>query len=122
MEREAAGDAIHIEELEIAARVGVPDAERANPQRLTVSVTIWPRLAFHEMGDEISGAVDYATVCRELEHFFAARADKLIETLASAAAAHLLDTFPIARVRVELRKFVLPQTRFVAAICERSAE
>ena len=40
MHDEAAADQIHIEQLEICARVGVPEKERATPQRLTVSITL----------------------------------------------------------------------------------
>jgi dihydroneopterin aldolase len=39
---------------------------------------------------------------------------KLIETLADGLAAHLLATFPIERIRLEIRKFILPDTRYVA--------
>ena len=33
-------DAIHIEQLELFARIGVTDDERERPQRLTVSITV----------------------------------------------------------------------------------
>ena len=36
------GDAILIEDLELSVRIGVPDEERAQPQRLTASIKIWP--------------------------------------------------------------------------------
>ncbi len=39
-------DEIRIEALELMARVGVPDLERAEPQRLTVSMTLQPALLF----------------------------------------------------------------------------
>ena len=35
-------DRIHIEQLEISARIGVPEKERSPPQRLTVSISFWP--------------------------------------------------------------------------------
>jgi len=38
----------------------------------------------------------------------------LIETLAHEMAEHLLWRFGLARVELELRKFVLPETRYVA--------
>ena len=35
-------DHIHIEQLEVFARIGVPDEERASPQRLVFNITFWP--------------------------------------------------------------------------------
>ena len=107
-------DEIVIADLELSARVGVPDAERAQPQRLTASITLQPRHAFTALGDDLARTIDYAAVCAELRAFLAGRADKLIETLANEMAAHLLRRFELRRVEVELRKFVLPETRYVA--------
>jgi len=45
----------------------------------------------------------------------------LIETLAHEMAEHLLRNFQLARVELELRKFILPETRFVAARVTREA-
>ena len=42
-------DEIRIEELEIMARVGVPDEERAQPQRLTVSLVLQPPVNFGDL-------------------------------------------------------------------------
>jgi dihydroneopterin aldolase len=40
------GDEIHVRELELSAHIGVPDEERATPQRLTVSIVMWPIVGF----------------------------------------------------------------------------
>ena len=97
------------------ARVGVPDEERAQPQRLTVSLFLQPRNGFGDLGDDLARTVDYALVCQELQRFVSGRRDKLIETLAHEMAEHLLQSFALARVELELRKFILPETRYVAA-------
>ena len=107
-------DEIRIEELELMARVGVPDLERAEPQRLTVSMTLQPGCSFGVLGDDLSRTIDYAAVCENLRRFVAGRRDKLIETLAHEMAEHLLKFFRLSRVELELRKFVLPETRHVA--------
>jgi dihydroneopterin aldolase len=108
------GDEIHIEELELHVRIGVPDAERAQPQRLTVSMSFSPRADFRALQDELTRTIDYAAVCAEAQRFAERHSAKLIETLADELAAHLLATFPIARIRLEIRKFILPDTRYVA--------
>jgi len=113
-------DEIRIEELKLMARVGVPEGERMQPQRLTVSLTLQARKSFGELGDDLGQTVDYAAICEELKRFLSDRQDKLIETLAHEMAEHLLATFEIARVELELRKFVLPETRYVAARVARS--
>jgi phosphoglycolate phosphatase len=107
-------DEIRIEELELMARVGVPDLERAQPQRLTVSMTLQSGWSFAVLGDDLSRTIDYAEVCDCLRRFVAGRADNLIETLAHEMAEHLLRRFRLSRVELELRKFVLPETRHVA--------
>ena len=53
-------------------------------------------------------------MCEDLGRFVAGRQDKLIETLAHEMAEHLLWRFGLVRVELELRKFVLPETRYVA--------
>ena len=75
-------DRIHIHQLELAARVGVPEKERAAPQRLTASITLWPRQQPEELDDDIAKTVNYSKVCEETKKFVLARSDKLIETLA----------------------------------------
>ncbi|MBA2242330.1 MAG: dihydroneopterin aldolase [Chthoniobacterales bacterium] len=107
-------DAIHIQELELAARVGVPEEERAKPQRLTLSLTVWPIAGFHELQDELAKTVNYSGVCREIKKLVSGRTDRLIETLAEEIAVDLLRSFPIAKVRLELRKFVLADAKYVA--------
>src|SRR5450432_262618 len=114
-------DEIRIDELELFARVGVPDEERAAPQRLAISLSLQLRQSFRDLGDELTRTVDYAAVCEELRSFVRGREDKLIESLGDAMAAHLLARFPIARIDLELRKFVLPETNYVAVKVTRAA-
>ncbi|HEY3664276.1 MAG TPA: dihydroneopterin aldolase, partial [Chthoniobacterales bacterium] len=86
----------------------------AQPQRLTVSLLLEPKDDFRELADDLARTVDYAAVCAELQRFVSKRQDKLLETLANDMAAHLLAGFPLRRVELELRKFILPETRYVA--------
>jgi dihydroneopterin aldolase len=113
------GDQILIESLEIFSAIGVPEAERAHAQRLTVSLTLEPRRNFRKLGDAIENAVDYAAVTEYVKALSAARPRRLIETLADEIASTLLVRFPLRSVDVELRKFILPDTAFVAARVRR---
>ena len=112
-------DHIHIEQLEVFAHIGVPDKERASPQRLTFSVTLWPICHVPELRDKIERTVNYAAVCAETKKFVRDRRDRLIETLAEALAFHLLEVFEIYRVTVELRKYILPEVEFVSVTVTR---
>ena len=113
------GDCIHIEELELMVRVGVPDEEREQAQRLSASITMWPSTRFDLLRDQLANTVDYAVVCERVKTFAPGPAHKLIESLAAGIATDLLATFPIARVRVELRKFILPDVGHVAVVLTR---
>ena len=114
MHNEAAADHIHIEQLEIFARVGVPEKERATPQRLTVSITLWPKQDTRDSGDQIGRTVNYSAVAEEARNFVRDQSVNLIETLADRLAMHLLGSFAIQEIRVELRKFVLQDAKYVS--------
>jgi 7,8-dihydroneopterin aldolase/epimerase/oxygenase len=112
---------IHIEQLKVFARVGVPQAERAKRQRLVLNITLWPRRDLRDIQDAIVQTVDYSSVCREAKQFLSGRAPKLIETLANALASHLLRKFRIRKVRIEIRKFVLKDAAYASVTITRNA-
>ncbi len=115
-----APDEIRIASLELLARVGVPDAEREQPQRLTVSLTMVPANEFGAMDDDVARTVDYATVATVIRELAAARPRRLIETLASEIADAVLERFACRHVALELRKYILPETEYVAVRLRRT--
>ena len=114
-------DEIHIEQLDVFTRIGVPDEERAKPQRLTVSISFWPYQQPGDVADHIERAVDYSTVAEETKSFMLDHSVNLIETLADRLASHLLKIFPIQKVTIELRKFALQDARHVSVTITRTA-
>jgi FolB domain-containing protein len=64
-------DEIHIEQLEVFTRVGVPEEERAKPQKLTVSISFWPYQQTSDLADHIERTVNYSTVAEETKNLFA---------------------------------------------------
>jgi len=114
-------DRIHIEQLEISSRVGVPEEERAVPQRLTVSISLWPSNEARDLADKIEKTVNYSVVAEETKHFVRNQSFNLIETLADRLAMHLLKTFPTQKVTVELRKFPLEDAEYVSVTVTRAA-
>ena len=113
-------DEIRIEQLEISARIGVPEKERVTPQRLTINISFWPYQQTRDLADNIHNAVNYSVVADETKSFVRGQSVNLIETLADQVAAHLLKTFPIQKVTVEVRKFALPDAKYVSATVTRS--
>lgn len=114
-------DVIHVEQLEVSTRVGVTEAERDQPQRLTISMTLWPRRPFVDLGDDIRNTINYSAVCDAAKEFTDDCSCRLIETLADLLAMHLLKRFAIQKINIELRKFVRPDAKFVAVTITRSA-
>jgi 7,8-dihydroneopterin aldolase/epimerase/oxygenase len=113
-------DRIHIEQLEVRGRVGVPDSERAQLQPLSLNVTLWPKIA--ELQDNIANTVNYSAVAECVKEFVSQHDYKLIETLAEEVAAHLLVQFSSRKVEVEVRKFVLPDANYVSVTAVRERE
>jgi len=114
-------DEIHIEQLDVFTRVGVPEEERANPQRLTVSISFWPSQQTNDLADHIERTVNYSTVAEETKNFLRDQSLKLIETLAEVLASHLLKSFPIQKITIELRKFALEDAKYVSITVTRTA-
>ena len=114
-------DTIMIRELEVHFHVGVPDVERAVAQRLLVTVELGLDFTKAAASDDLHGTVDYYAVSRRLLGLGEGRTWKLIETLAVEIAGLLLREFGVARVAVEVRKFIIPETRWVSVRVERSA-
>ena len=112
-------DRILIEALELSSFIGVPDEERAAAQRLTVSLVLEPIRDFRALSDQIANTVDYFVLSECVKSLSLARPRRLIETLAEEIAAELLARFALRAVEVELRKFILPDTRFVAVRIRR---
>jgi dihydroneopterin aldolase len=105
---------IIVKELEVWGRIGVTDAERREPQRMTVSLEVTPRRGFEGSGDDIGRAVDYFVLTERVKGWVAGRPRNLIETLAAELADAIRAEFPVASVEVEVRKYILPDTRYVA--------
>ena len=114
-------DEIHIEQLDVFTRVGVPEEERANPQRLTVSISFWSNQQTSDLADHIERTVNYSTVAEETKNFVRDQSVSLIETLAERVASHLLKNFPVQKVTIELRKFALQDAKYVSVTVTRTA-
>jgi dihydroneopterin aldolase len=107
------GEWIEINDLEVKGRIGVPENERANPQRLLVSVRFQIEAPFAALNDQLEKTIDYAGVAAEVEKVVETSGVHLVEKLVSDIGDALMARFPIQRLEIELRKFILPNARYV---------
>jgi len=112
-------DKITICDLEVFYHVGVPDEERAQPQRLLVTIELTHDFSVAAITDELANTVDYYDVAQRLLHFGKGRSWRLIEKLAADVAEMILAEFKSKTVCVEIKKFIIPQARYVAVSLTR---
>lgn len=108
---------IWIKGLRVSSRVGVTEEERQSEQELHVDLAIQPASPFAYMNDEISRTIDYDAAARRVQALASEGSRHLIETLAADIARLLIDEFHAVAVTVEVRKFILPDTDYVAVRC-----
>ncbi len=112
-------DTITIADLEIFYCVGVPDEERARPQRLLLTIEMEHDFHTAAGSDELSGTIDYFAVCQRTMKFGDGVHWKLIETLAVDLADMILEEYGPSRVTVTVKKFIIPQARHVSVCVTR---
>ena len=114
-------DKIIISDLAVFCRVGVPDEERAKPQRLLISLEMLRDLSTAAVSDDLTKTIDYYAVTRRVLGFGEGRSWKLIEALAADIANMVLNEFAADIVSVEVKKFIIPEARHVAVHLTRAA-
>jgi FolB domain-containing protein len=112
-------DTITIKDLEVFYCVGVPDEERARPQRLLLTIEMQHDFTKAAAQDDLGETIDYFSVCQRLLQFGDGVHWKLIETLAVDIALMLLETYSPAAVTVEVKKFIIPQAQYVSTRATR---
>jgi FolB domain-containing protein len=102
-------------DLELSCHLGVPPAERAKPQKL-LCTAIFPVPAFKKavQTDNLEHTVNYFDLSQLLRQTAQAKERKLIETLAHDLAQATFTHFLIPWIDLELKKFILPETRHIS--------
>ncbi len=97
-------DTVFINALEVDCVIGVYDWERQIRQRLIIDLTLgWDNRA-PAAGDDLSLALDYASVSARVQAFAADSAFQLVETFAERLAATLLAEFGMPWLRLRITK------------------
>ena len=113
-------DKITICDLEVFYRVGVTEAERAAPQCLLLTLELAHDFRAAAASDNLTDTFDYFAITQRLLKFGDQREWKLIETLANDIAGLVLEEFSVPTVSVQVKKFIIPQARYVSVSLTRS--
>ncbi len=115
-------DSVAIRNLKVSVRVGVTAAERSVPQEVAINLELVPGQPLSGLDDKISNTVDYFSVYNRIIEEAEAGQRCLIETMAEELAEMLLGEFNLIQVSVEIRKFILPKTDYVAVCLVKRAK
>ena len=111
---------ISIVDLEVFYCVGVPDEERAKPQRLLLTIDLESDFSDAAKTDSITGTIDYFVVSQRLLKFGDGKSWRLIEKLAADICELIMSEFKPKSVSVEVKKFPIPQARYVSVFMARA--
>ncbi|MGN6553543.1 MAG: dihydroneopterin aldolase [Verrucomicrobiota bacterium] len=111
---------ISIVDLEVFYHVGVTEEERATPQRLLITVDMGYDFASAALSDRVEKTINYFEVCQELLKYGDGRSWKLLEKLITNIVDMIMLKFKPQDVVVEVKKFFIPQARYVSVSLARS--
>ncbi len=110
---------ISIVDLEVFWSIGVTDEERAKPQRLLVSVDMTTDISAAAISDRVEKTINYFEVAQEIMRYGEGRSWKLLEKLATNLIDLLMTKFKPDDITLEIKKFVIPQARYVSVTLAR---
>ena len=118
----AVTDYVSIRDLSVPAVIGVHPWEREVEQTLLVSVDMAADVRKAAASDDLADALDYSAVAATIAAVVRDGKFQLIETAAERVAERLLTDFPVASLRLELRKPITADGYTAAITIERTRE
>lgn len=112
-------DYITISGLRVATLIGVYEEERIAPQSLEFTLRIYPASPLAGTNDELENTIDYGAVCQSIRKMCANKDYKLLEALAEDVILALLDQYPIRKLALEIKKFIIPDCEYVSVFLEK---
>jgi dihydroneopterin aldolase len=97
-------DRITLAGVQLRPRIGTTLEERREPQLCEADITVWGDFEAAASTDSLDKAVDYSRVLEKVEDVAQASEYNLVETLAYRLARAVLQSFPVHKVGVRLRK------------------
>ena len=112
-------DTIVIKDLGVLCRIGVPDEERAKPQRLLITVEMGGDFSRAGASDDIQHTINYFDVSRRVIALCQEQPYRLLEKLAEDIARMVLNEYGAKTAGVEVKKFILSDARYVSVRINR---
>jgi dihydroneopterin aldolase len=116
-------DKITLTGIKLHPRLGTTSEERESPQECEADLVLWGDFQAAAFTDSLEQSVDYSQVISLVQRIAGDREYNLVETLAHRIAREVLQSFPIDRVSVKLRKrpaSLLEQISFIEVEVEAS--
>ncbi len=107
-------DIVFVQDLTLDASIGVFEWEKKIKQRLIFNLELSCDFSKASQSDDILDAVNYASVCEEIEKVVSIKHYQLLEFLAEQICDHLFESFNISAVSLIIYKpDAVPKTRSV---------
>ena len=104
MSHKASQDQITLAGVKLRTHIGTSPEERRDPQECQADLTLWGDFEAAAATDSLDKSIDYCQVLSKMQETANAREYQLLETLAYKIVRAVLQSFPVNRVRVKLRK------------------
>jgi 7,8-dihydroneopterin aldolase/epimerase/oxygenase len=114
-------DLVSVRDLSVQAVIGVHDWEREITQTLVFSVDLAADVRSAARHDDLADALDYSAVAQTIAAVARDGRFRLIETAAERVAGRLLADYPVAWLRLEVRKPIAAGGYTAAVTIERGA-
>lgn len=112
-------DHVRLNDIVLFAHLGVTEAEREVGQRIHLDLDLELDLGAAAGTDALVDTVNYEAVYRLVESVVEVSRHRLLESLAGALIARLMEAFPAQRVRVRVRK---PNVPFAGSLASAEVE
>ena len=109
--------------VKIYPRIGTSAEERSSIQECQADLSLWGDFEAAAATDDLNKSIDYCSVLSTIRRTAEASEYNLVETLAYRIARAVLQSYPVNRVRIKLRKRpagLLGQIDFVEIEVEES--
>lgn len=97
-------DVVFIKGLSIDTVVGVYDWERVISQNLTIDAKISCDIAKAAASDDVAFAINYKTVCEDIERICHQMQAKLLESLAESICQYILSNYACSSITLSIHK------------------
>ncbi len=97
-------DRITLSAVKIKPRIGTTPEERASSQECQVDLVLWGDFEAAASTDSLEKSIDYVRVLSLIQQTAIAQEYNLVETLAYKIVRKILQSFPVNRVSVKVRK------------------